>query len=144
MCRIAHIPISPSDQQNIYAVRDRISSQDATDDEFDTALHPHPLPLGSIQGQSIPMDKQLSSRSPSPLVKRSRSSSLIVTSPSTTLTVFTGTPVEIQVEKEVMGRSKRKRNAVGRNSEQRRTQNMFAQKKYRDKRLHAAELVSHH
>jgi hypothetical protein len=60
------------------------------------------------------------------------------------LTVFTGTPVEIQVEKEVMGRSKRKRNAVGRNSEQRRTQNMFAQKKYRDKRLHAAELVSHH
>jgi hypothetical protein len=142
MCRIAHIPISRSDQQNIYAVRDRISSHDATDDEFDTALHPHPLPLGSIQGQSIPKDRQLGSRSPSPLKKRSRSSSLVPSCPSTTLTAFTGTPVVLQVEKEVMGTSKRKRNVVDRKSEQRRTQNMFAQKKYRDKRLHAAELVS--
>jgi hypothetical protein len=144
MCRIAHIPISPSDQQSTCTARDRNPNDDPSNDKFDTVLFAHQIPPGSIQGQSIPEDIQLSSRSSSPLVKRSGSSSLVPSCPSTTLTAFTGTPVVLQVEKEVMGTSKRKRNAVGRKSDQRRTQNMFAQKKYRDKRLHAAELVSHH
>ena len=142
MCRIAHIPISPSDQQSTCTARDRIPNDDPSNDKSDTVLFAHQLLPGSIQGQSIPKDIQLSSRSSSPLMKRSRSSSLVPSCPSTTLTAFTGTPVVLQVEKEVMGTSKRKRNAVGRKSEQRRTQNMFAQKKYRDKRLHASELVS--
>jgi hypothetical protein len=144
MCRFAHIPISPSDQQSTCTARDRIPNHDPSNDKSDTVLFAHQLPPGSIQGQSIPKDIQLSSRSPSPLKKRSRSSSLIPTSSSTTLTASTGSPVVLQVEKEVMGTSKRKRNPVGRKSEQRRTQNMFAQKKYRDKRLHAAELVSYY
>ena len=137
------MPISRDDELRKCAFRDQTASHDPSKDESNTALYGHRLSLESARGQPVPKDTELSSRSPSPLVKRSRSCSLTQSRPSTTLIAFTATPVVVQVEKEILGRSKRKRNAVGRKSEQRRTQNMFAQKKYRDKRLHAAELVSH-
>jgi len=144
MYRIAIVPNSRSDQQSTCARRDPHPSHDASSHKSDPALYVHQLLPGSILGRSVPENRQFSSRPPTPLVERSRSISLAPSLASTILTAFTGTPVVIQVEKEISGRSKRKRNAVGRKSEQRRTQNMFAQKKYRDKRLHAAELVSHY
>jgi hypothetical protein len=74
----------------------------------------------------------------------SGSSSLAPSCPSPALIAFTAPAVVVQVEKTTQGTSKRKRkrSAVSRKSEQRRIQNMSSQKKYRDKRLHAGELVS--
>jgi hypothetical protein len=135
MCRSANIPISRSDRQSTCAVRDRIpgGSHDPSNEEPDTAIH-----------GDLPPWSMIYRRSPSLLEKRSRSNSLMPSCPSNPLIASTATPVVTQVDKKTMGTVKRERSRVGRKSEQRRTQNMFAQKKYRDKRLHAAELVSHH
>jgi hypothetical protein len=145
MYRLANEPILRSDRQSQYAIRDRIPSHSSSNDESSTVLFALPLCERSASSRPESNSTPITSKSPSLLNEMgSGSSSLAPSCPSPALIAFTAPAVVVQVEKTTQGTSKRKRkrSAVSRKSEQRRIQNMSSQKKYRDKRLHAGELVS--
>jgi hypothetical protein len=79
------------------------------------------------------------SRSPTPLVKREAS-------PAPSSFSASSSVVKVKFEKRYTGskKAKKRSSSGGRKGEPRRCQNMIAQKKYRDKKVHASALVSYH
>jgi hypothetical protein len=122
----------------------RSPSPNSSDEKSDTATlyNPSPSPrLRSTRARLARKDSQMTmfSRSPTPLVKREASPA--PSSFSATSSVF-----KVKVERNHTGSKKgRKRSSNGgRKGEPRRCQNMIAQKKYRDKKVHASALVNYH
>ena len=118
-------------------------SPNSSDTESDATLyHPSPSPrLRSTRARLARKDSRMTmfSRSPTPLVKRE-------VSPAPSSFSATSSVAKVKVERNYAGPKKpRKRSSNGgRKGEPRRCQNMIAQKKYRDKKVHASALVSYH
>lgn len=117
-----------------------VSIDEDSDSDSDSATLYEPSPPPPSRPARTRLAKKTSqimrfSRSPSPLVKRSSSAA-----PSS----YSASPPEAIVKVEGAARSNdpRKRNSgQARKGEPRRCQNMIAQKKYRDKKVHASNLV---
>jgi len=121
----------------------RSPSPDSSGEESEATLYnPTPSPrLRSTRARLARKDSQMTmfSRSPTPLVKREAS-------PAPSSFSAISSVVKVKVERKDTGQKKaRKRSSNGgRKGEPRRCQNMIAQKKYRDKKVHASALVSYH
>jgi hypothetical protein len=121
----------------------RSPSPDSSDEESDATLYnPSPSPrLRTTRARLARKDSQMTmfSRSPTPLVDIKKECSPAPSSFSATSSV-----VKVKSEKKYTGpkKSKKRSSCGGRKGEPRRCQNMIAQKKYRDKKVHASSLVS--
>ena len=123
----------------------RSPSPESSDEESEATLyHPSPSPrLRSTRARLARKDSQMTmfSQSPTPLldgVKKECSPAPSSFSASSS--------IKVKSQRHYPGPKKaRKRSSTGgRKGELRRCQNMIAQKKYRDKKVHASALVSNH
>ena len=111
-----------------------------SDEASETATLFDPSPSPQLRRTRARLSKPMTfttlfSRSPTPLVRRS--SSPVPSSFSSSSSV-----VKVKNERNLGGPKKAKKRSGGRQGEPRRCQNMIAQKKYRDKKVHASSLVS--